>query len=134
MHLLTVLRSIGDILFEKVCENIAKNDYLGHLDHGSFWQLFFSDVDSSVSYSEVCHSNLSNTQSKTYIISTYQSILVWGHAESLYLVSLKPPIIMKLEPMTFQVGYFVNFDGHLLLSCQVRHLLLLVVMNVCIRK
>ena len=36
--------------------------------------------------------------------------------------------------MTFQVGYFVNFDGHLLLSCQVRHLLLLVVMNVCIRK
>ena len=35
MHLLTVLRSIGDILFEKVCENIAKNDYLGHLDHGS---------------------------------------------------------------------------------------------------
>ena len=65
-----VLRSIRDILFEKVCENIAKNDYLGHLDHGSFWQLFFSDVDSLVSYSEVCHSNLSNTQSKTYIIST----------------------------------------------------------------
>ena len=31
---------------------------------------FFPDVDSSVSYSEVCHSNLSNTQSKTYIIST----------------------------------------------------------------
>ena len=48
--------------------------------------------------------------------------------------SKAPPIIMKLEPMTFQVGYFVNFDGHLLLSCQVRHLLLLVVMNVCIRK
>ena len=50
MYLLTVsrLRSIKDILFEKVCENIAKNDYLGHLDHGSFWQLFFSDVDSSV--------------------------------------------------------------------------------------
>ena len=41
MHLLTVLRCIGDILFEKVCENIAKNDYLGHLDHGSFWHLFF---------------------------------------------------------------------------------------------
>ena len=43
MYLLTVsrLRSIRDILFEKVCENIAKNDYLGHLDHGSFWQLFF---------------------------------------------------------------------------------------------
>ena len=63
-----VLRSIRDILFEKVCENIAKNDYLGHLDHGSFWQLFFSDVDSAVSYSEVWHSNLSRVYfSRDYI-------------------------------------------------------------------